>query len=70
MILHCSVDVTHIMIYNQIIPETYRTSPVNKIDWVVQTVREHVVAQHALTGGDKGVGIYESADFGVVITGL
>ena len=37
---------------------------------IVHTVGEHVIAQEALAGGNEGVGIEESAPFGVVIPAL
>ena len=44
-----------------------RISTVNRI---IAAVGKHVVAEDALAGGDIGVGIDESTDFGVVITAL
>ena len=40
------------------------------ITGVIQTIRKHIVSEQALAGGDKGVGIEESAPSRVVITGL
>jgi hypothetical protein len=37
---------------------------------IIQAICEHVVADYALTGGSKCVGIEESAHLGVVITAL
>ena len=33
-------------------------------------VGKHVIAQDTLSGGDEGIGINESADFGIVISAL
>ena len=43
---------------------------VREIHRVIQTIREHVVSQEALTGGDEGVGVEEAAPGGVVVAGL
>ena len=40
------------------------------IDRVIAAVGKHVIAQEALTGGDEGIGVEESAPGGVVITAL
>jgi hypothetical protein len=40
------------------------------IDWGIPTIGKHVVAQQTLSGGDEGIGIDKSADFGVVISAL
>ena len=40
------------------------------IDRIIGAVGEHVVTQHALAGGDKGVGVEEAANLGIVITAL
>ena len=37
---------------------------------IISAVSEHVVTQHALAGCYQGIRIEESADFGIVITGL
>ena len=41
-----------------------------KIHRIIQTVGKHVIAQDALAGACIGVGIDESAQFGIIITGL
>ena len=41
-----------------------------KIHRIIQTVGKHVIAQDALAGGGVGIGIDESAQFGIVVTGL
>ena len=38
--------------------------------WIVVAICEHVVAQEALAGGNKGIGVDESTDLRIVITGL
>ena len=43
---------------------------IHSADRVVPAVGKHVIAQEALTGGNKGVGVEESAPGGVVITAL
>ena len=37
---------------------------------IVITISKHVVAQQTLAGGDKSIGVDESTDLGIVITGL
>ena len=37
---------------------------------IVFAIGKHVIAQDTLAGGGVGVGIEESADLGIVITGL
>ena len=37
---------------------------------IISTIGKHVIAQNALAGACVGVGIEESAQFGIVITGL
>ena len=37
---------------------------------IVQTIGKHVIAQDTLAGGGVSIGIDESAQFGIVITGL
>ena len=37
---------------------------------IIKTIGKHIVAQQALACGDEGIGIDESADLGIVITGL
>ena len=39
-------------------------------DWIVQAIGKHIVAQDTLAGGNKGIGIDESADLGVIISAL
>jgi len=39
-------------------------------DRIIQAVGKHVIAQVALTGGDEGIGVEESAPDGVVISAL
>ena len=38
--------------------------------WIIPTVGKHIIAQDALTSRDKCIGIDESTQFGIVITGL
>ena len=38
--------------------------------WIVVTIGKHIVAQYALAGGDKGIGVEEAAPFGGVISAL
>ena len=40
------------------------------IDWIIPTIREHVVANDALAGGDKCVRVDEAANLGVIVAGL
>ena len=47
-----------------------RTRCIFSLHRIIPAIGEHVVTQDALTGGNKSVRIEESADFGVVITGL
>ena len=37
---------------------------------IVQTIGKHVIAQDTLAGGGVSIGIDESAQFGIVVTGL
>jgi len=37
---------------------------------IIYTVGKHIVAEGALAGGDEGVGVEETADFGVIISAL
>ena len=41
-----------------------------KIYWIICAVRKHVVTNQALAGGCKGIGVDESANVGIVVTGL
>ena len=34
------------------------------------TISKHIIAEDTLAGGDKGVGVDESAEFGIVVTAL
>ena len=43
---------------------------VHKNHRVVQTVGKHIIAKNTLSGAGVGIGIDESAQFGIVITGL
>ena len=43
---------------------------VNKNDWIISAVGEHVIAQFALAGGDKSVGVEEAAEVRIVISAL
>ena len=61
---------SHIMIYNQIIPQTCLSKIVSTVDRIIQAIGKHVIAKYALAGGGVGVGVDESAQFGIVITGL
>lgn len=38
-------------------------------DRIIPAVGEHIVTEHPLAGGDEGIGIEESTDCGIVITG-
>ena len=38
--------------------------------WTVAAICKHVIAQDALAGGCVGVGVDESAQFGIIIAGL
>ena len=40
------------------------------IDWIIPTIREHIVPQEALSGAAVGVCVEEALDNGVVISGL
>ena len=40
------------------------------INRIIQTIREHIIAEEALAGGGVGVGVYEAAGGGVVVAGL
>ena len=37
---------------------------------VIATIGKHIVAQQSLAGGYKSIGVDESTDLGIVITGL
>ena len=37
---------------------------------IIQAISEHVIAEDALAGRDKGIGVEEATDCGIVITGL
>ena len=37
---------------------------------IIPTVGKHVITEDTLTSGNEGVGVDESADFGIVITAL
>ena len=43
---------------------------VHKNHRVVQTVGKHIIAKNTLSGAGVGIGIDESAQFGIVITGV
>ena len=40
------------------------------VDWIIQTICKHIIAQQALAGGNEGVGVDEAAEFGVIISAL
>ena len=46
------------------------TTYVIVIDWIIPTVRKHIVPQEALTGGGETVCIDKAAQGGVVVSGL
>ena len=46
------------------------TGTIHKNHRVVQTVGKHIIAKNTLSGAGVGIGIDESAQFGIVITGL
>ena len=46
------------------------TSSINHICRIVIAIGKHIVAEDALTGGGEGICIEESAQLGIVITGL
>ena len=46
------------------------TAIIVSADWIIATVRKHVVSKETLAGGDKRIGIDKSADLGVVKTAL
>ena len=46
------------------------TGTIHKSHRIIQTIGKHVIAEDALTGGCVGISIDESAQFGIVITGL
>ena len=52
------------------IPNWQLAGAVAVVHRVVVAVGKHVIAHEALTGGGKGIGVYESAEFGVVIAAL
>ena len=37
---------------------------------IIKAIGKHIIAQHALSGAGVGIGIDESAQLGIVITGL
>ena len=39
-------------------------------NWIIVAIGKHVITEDSLTGGGEGIGIEESADLGIVITGL
>jgi hypothetical protein len=39
-------------------------------DWIIQAIGKHIIAQDALSSRNKNIGIDESTQFGIVITGL
>ena len=39
-------------------------------DAYIIAVRKHIVTQNTLTGGNKGIGVEESAEFGIIVPGL
>ena len=43
---------------------------IHAIDRIIIAVGEHIVAEDTLTSGDKGIGVEEAADLGIIITGL
>ena len=47
-----------------------RPPRINHVNWIISTVDKHIVAQDALARRGVGIRIEESADFGIVITGL
>ena len=46
------------------------TAIIKVVDRIISTIGKHIVTQEALAGAYKGIGIEESAEFGIVITGL
>ena len=48
----------------------YCARSVRTISRIVVTIGKHIVAKQALSGGDEGIRVEESADFGIVISGL
>jgi hypothetical protein len=43
---------------------------ITAVYWIIATIGKHVVPQDALASRNKGIGVDESADGGVVIPGL
>ena len=39
-------------------------------DGIIQAIRKHIIAEDALSGGSVYVGVYESAEGGIVVAGL
>ena len=53
--------------------ETYMGSSagsINKNHRIIQAIGKHIIAQNTLASAGVGIGIDESAQFGIVITGL
>ena len=46
------------------------TTEINSANRIIAAVGKHVITEDALTCGNEGVGVDETADCGVVITGL
>jgi hypothetical protein len=48
----------------------HTTGFIGIIHWIIVAISKHVIAQDALPGGDKGIGVDESAPGRIVITAL
>jgi hypothetical protein len=71
MYLDSSMNIPRIMILEHLIPEfSSCTFRIGKYHRIIAAVGKHVIAQDTLSGGDEGIGIDESADFGGVISAL
>ena len=63
-----------VLAYITVIPEVKSvdtgTTWISTVYGIVDAICEHIISQDTLTSGSIGVGIDESAQFGIVIAGL
>ena len=71
MRLHCPVNIPLAMIFKKNSPKfPLMSAGVATIYWIISAIGKHVIAEYALAGRNEGVGVEESADGGIVISGL
>ena len=71
MRLYCPVDITRAMIFEKRSPKSPLVSAwVNTVSRIIAAIGKHVIAKDTFACRNKGVGVDEAADSGVVITAL